>query len=119
VFYTNICIPVLQVLITPEENMVVSFRGDACHYVETFSTVQQSSGSGRSSGGRGGVSGGDGDVDQHRVSLVIEQYRLLPEDKKLVVPYTASVALGHGIPKYGTKGASLDWWRTLLSSSHR
>ena len=115
---------VLQAVITPEENMVVSFRGDACHYVETFSMAQESSGgdgSRDSSGGSGGDGSGDGrgedfsEGSQHRVSLVVEQYRLLPEDKKLVVPYTASIALGHGIPKY-TK--SKPWWRTLFSSSN-
>ena len=65
-----------QVIITPKENTVLSFRGDAAHHVKRFSSGK-------------GVA---------RVSLVVEQYKILPMHRELVQPITTSMTLGPDIP---------------------
>ena len=60
----------LQELLRPGENTVVSFRGDACHRVEWFSSAKGTA----------------------RVSLVVEQYRLKPREMARMLPLTSSVA---------------------------
>ena len=59
-----------QVILRPVENTVVSFRGDACHRVERFSSAKGTA----------------------RVSLVVEQYRLKPREMARMLPLTSSVA---------------------------
>ena len=59
-----------QVILRPVENTVVSFRGDACHRVEWFSSAKGTA----------------------RVSLVVEQYRLKPREMARMLPLTSSVA---------------------------
>ena len=77
-----------QEVITPEENMMISFRGDACHKVESFYTA----------------------TDKTRVSLVVEQYKINAEDMDFVIPLTSSIFLRHDIPLYPQKS----WLRRLL-----
>ena len=66
-----------QVILRPVENTVVSFRGDACHRVERFSSAKGTA----------------------RVSLVVEQYKLKPRDMARMLPLTSSVHL-EGIGAY-------------------
>ena len=74
VLCTNLCllyiVLLFQVILRPVENTVVSFRGDACHRVEWFSSAKGTA----------------------RVSLVVEQYRLKPREMARMLPLTSSVA---------------------------
>jgi len=67
---------------------VISFRGDACHRVESFYTT----------------------TDKPRVSLVVEQYKIHPEDMGFVLPLTSSIFLRNDIPLYPQKA----WLKRLL-----